>query len=59
MVTRRSLVGNLHHATDLLCFLLGLGALVRVGFYPGVCSNAGGVSFPTTGTIVATFSNMP
>jgi hypothetical protein len=39
--------------------LQGGAALVRVSFYPGVCSNAGGVSLPTTGTIVATFSNMP
>ena len=39
--------------------LQGGAALVRVSFYPGVCSNAGGVSLPTTGTIVATFSNLP
>ena len=32
---------------------------VGVSFYPGVCSDGSGVSFPTTGTIVATFSNMP
>ena len=32
---------------------------VRVSFYPGVLSNAGGASFPTTGTIIATFTTTP
>ncbi|HWL66154.1 MAG TPA: hypothetical protein VNP73_09295 [Actinomycetota bacterium] len=40
-------------------FLEGGMTPVRVSFYPGVCSNAGGASFPTTGTIVATFSTTP
>jgi hypothetical protein len=31
---------------------------VRVSFYAGVCDD-GSPSFPTTGTIKITFSNMP
>ena len=39
--------------------LQGGSAPVRISFYPGACADASGVSFPTMGTIVATFSNMP
>jgi hypothetical protein len=37
------------------------GTVVGISLYPGVCDNAGtpAPSTPTTGTIVATFSNMP
>ena len=35
------------------------GALLGVSLYPGVCEDASGPSFVTTGTIIATFSNMP
>lgn len=37
------------------------GAVVGISLYPGACDNAGtpAPSTPTTGTIVATFSNMP
>lgn len=37
------------------------GAVIGVSLYPGACDNAGtpAPSTPTTGTIVATFSNMP
>lgn len=35
------------------------GALLGVSLYPGFCSDASGPSIVTTGTIVATFSNMP
>ena len=32
---------------------------VGVSIYPGVCQDASGGGIPTTGTIIATFSNMP
>ena len=32
---------------------------VRISFYPGTCADGSGVSFPTTGTIKVTLSNMP
>ena len=37
------------------------GAVVGISLYPGACDNAGtpAPSTPTTGTIVATFSNLP
>lgn len=37
------------------------GTVVGISLYPGACDNAGtpAPSTPTTGTIVATFSNMP
>lgn len=39
--------------------LEGGTAPVRISFYPGTCQDGSGVSFPTTGTITVTFSNMP
>ena len=39
--------------------LEGAGAPVRISFYAGTCADGSGVSFPTTGTITVTFSNMP
>lgn len=39
--------------------LEGGTAPVRVSFYAGVCTDGATPSFPTTGTIKVTFSNMP
>lgn len=53
------LYGDFCGAHEAPIALEGAGAPVRISFYPGTCADGSGVSFPTTGTITVTFSNMP